>query len=155
MNPLSGRPTPNYTGSKRRNRQLFHAVQKLHLDAIPGEGDPLQGSFKYQTLLEAFARQLGQSGIQVYPRLFTWDGQTSSGLYAGSFVISTSQAIRHILSVLLMAWLRGCHRRMVRLDVGDRTMDAQTDEDVDRLLDFAARYATVDDDPTDQPKGQE
>jgi hypothetical protein len=35
------------------------------LTLFPGEGDPLQGSFEYQTLLEAFARQLGQSGIQV------------------------------------------------------------------------------------------
>jgi hypothetical protein len=108
---------------------------ELKITMIPALEDPDNESPAYQGDLAEFAKSLKKAGVEYEAKpgkLLLTD--TSPFIYAGTFVIGMITGLSPILVNFVAAWLHGRSGRKVRLKVGEIEAEAQTVEEVEKLL---------------------
>lgn len=115
----------------------------LDLTLLPAPDDPSIDSQEYQKELSDFHSSLWKKGLQGYPlRAGSGRGSeiVSSGAYLGQFLVIAPTTIGPLLGTVLGAWLHARYRRKVRLKIGDIEAEAQTEEQIEKLLQRAEEF---------------
>jgi hypothetical protein len=106
----------------------------LGVRLVRAPDDPPLVSREYQEALGEFRKSLQAVGIQSSARSFAFDGVAGGGGLSGDFVLKLAGEIGPALIAGIFAWLHGRYGRKVRLKVGDIEAEAQTTEEVEKLL---------------------
>lgn len=110
---------------------------ELQLTLIPAPDDPRLKSSAYQAELRQLEQDLQSKGIQA-SALFevreAWTPVPMPAPYLGDFFIKLTTAIGPVLGAVVGAWLHARYGRKVRLKIGDIEAEAQTAEEVEKLL---------------------
>jgi hypothetical protein len=108
---------------------------ELNVTMIPALEDPGDRSPGYQRELGEFAKSLTKAGVEYEAApgslLLT---APSPFIYGGRFVIKMIEAHGATVVAAVAAWLHGRSGRKVRLKVGEVEAQAQTVEEVEKLL---------------------
>src|SRR5437879_1212570 len=110
---------------------------ELDLTLVPAPEDPPLKTPAYQTGLRQFEQALKSHGLQVSYTLEVqeaWTPEPIPAAYLGDFTIKLALAVVAAVSGCVGTWLHGRNGRKVRLKVGEIEAEAQTIEDVDKLL---------------------
>jgi hypothetical protein len=107
---------------------------EVHLTMIAALDDPDQRSSGYQRQLTQFADSLTSNGMDFSAARSLRMTEAAPVVYGGAFTVQVLPALVPVVCTLLGAWLRGRYDRRVRLKVGDIEAEAQTVEDVEKLL---------------------
>jgi hypothetical protein len=102
----------------------------LHILLLPAQEEANILDFRYQRELESIAdnfRSHSQSTQAVQASGF-------AVFLTGEFVLKLSAAVGPVLGTAIGAWLHARYGRKVRIKVGDIETEAQTMEEVERLL---------------------
>jgi hypothetical protein len=111
---------------------------ELKITMIPALEDPDNKSPAYQGELAEFAKSLKNAGVEYEAKpgkLLLTD--TSPFSYAGTFVIGMITGLSPILVNFVAVWLHGRSGRKVRLKVDEIEAEAQTIQEVEKLLALA------------------
>jgi hypothetical protein len=115
----------------------------LDLTLLPAPDDPALDTQEYQKELSDFHSLLWKKGLQGYP-LRTGSGRgsevVSSGAYLGQFLVIAAPTIGPLLGTVVGAWLHARYGRKVRLKIGDIEAEAQSEEQVEKLLQQAEEF---------------
>lgn len=119
---------------------------KLELTLIPAPNDAPLRSSKYQKGLRNFADSLQAEGVPFGLRIELTEaaGGESPALYAGIFTLAT--VLAGPVSRCVIAWLKARPGRKIRVEIrpdGRLKAEAQTTEDVERLLTKAGEYQQI------------
>jgi hypothetical protein len=107
-----------------------------------GDDSPLR-SPAYQQDLREFERSLGSRGLKVSSAIAISESGSPDTLafivptYLGDFSIKLAGIIGTALATVIGAWLHAKYGRKVRVKVGEIEAEAQTVEEVKKLLDRA------------------
>ena len=118
---------------------------ELKLTFIPSPDDPRPSDTRYQEELGRFEQTITSQGLEV-SALFEFRESASPGFispYMGEFYIKLASLAATTIGVLGMAistWLRARYGRKVRLKIGEIEAEAQSLEDVERLLQRAEQF---------------
>ena len=115
---------------------------ELSLTLIPAPGDPPQfHTPECQKDLWRFQQSIGSQGTEIYSEIDLREGGgASAGWYLGEFFIKLAPGIGPVAGAAIGAWLHAKYGRKVRLKVGDIEAEAQTEEQVKRLLEHAEEF---------------
>jgi hypothetical protein len=106
---------------------------------LPAPDDPPIVSGWYQAVFGKFRRFLLIRGVEASTPMFYNDVEAAAEGYVGEFIVPLSQAIRPPLATVLSAWLEGRPGRAVRLNVGERQVEARSTEEAESFLRRAQR----------------
>jgi hypothetical protein len=107
---------------------------ELAITMIPALEDPSERGPDYQRQLAEFAKSLRKAGVE-YEASTLLLTETSPFIYAGRFVIKLLQTAGPVgLAGIMGVWLQAKSGRKVRLKVGKIEAEAQTAEEVGKLL---------------------
>jgi hypothetical protein len=108
---------------------------ELNVTMIPALEDPGDRSPDYQRQLGEFAKSLAKAGVEyeATPGILRLT-EPSPFIYAGRFVIKMIEMRGATVVTAVAAWLHGRSGRKVRLKVGEIEAEAQTVEEVEKLL---------------------
>lgn len=115
------------------------ADDRLELKLEPAGDDPPINSAAFQTSMVPIGAALAAAGVRYSQRAMAFDAAEAIGFALPEYVIQIGQALGPTLGVVLVAWLQGRAGRKVRLKVGDIEAEARTTEELERLLERAAR----------------
>lgn len=111
-------------------------VALVHLTSAPD--DPPVSSPEYQRELGDLLHSLRASGVVVSPQ-YAADGGT--GL-SGRFVIRTA-SLGPVFETVLKEWIKSRYGRRAQLKIGNSEVEAQTAEEVARLLKHTREYQKI------------
>ena len=112
-------------------------MPELKLTLIRAADDPPLRSSEYQKGLHDFADSLGTAGFKVSVTLELIEAAGGAGpaTYLGDFMIELARSpLVVVIGTAVGAWLHARYGRKVRLRMGDIEAEAQTAEEVERLL---------------------
>lgn len=111
---------------------------ELDLTFIPAPDDPPLKSSAYQSELQRFEQDLNSNGLEVSYTMEvreSWTPEPILAPYLGDFAIKLiNSPIVGVLVGAVGAWLHARAGRKVRLKIGEIEAEAQTMEQVERLL---------------------
>jgi hypothetical protein len=120
-------------GKEGQNMQIEFVLMRSRDD--PPENDP-----KIQEELTKFSQTLRSAGVTFSQRGMAFDSVDALGYPIGEFIVTATQAIGPTLGVVFVAWIQGRSGRKTRLKFGDVEAEAQTEEEVRKLLDHMAEF---------------
>ena len=111
----------------------------ISLRRAPDEGkDPRDPAF--QAELGQFSRRLHIAGLKVSQRGMAFDSVEHLGYPLPEFTVAFVSGASTVIGAALGAWLKGRYGRKARLKVGDIEAEAQTVEEVEKLLATAQAF---------------
>ncbi|MGA3200404.1 MAG: hypothetical protein ABSD89_13520 [Halobacteriota archaeon] len=128
-----------------RKAGRLHSMEdpRLELTLIRAADDPPLRNQAYQQELRNFKESLQSQGFKVS---FTIDlieaaAGDSQATYLGGFIIQLMHSpLAGVIAAAAGAWLHARYGRKVRLKVGDIEAEAQTEKQVQRLLEQAEEF---------------
>jgi hypothetical protein len=120
---------------------------KLELTLIPAPNDAPLRSSRYQKGLRRFADSLKAEGVPFglgIELIEAAGGSEAPAIYSGIFTLATVLTVQ--ISRCVIAWQKGRSGRRVRVEIrpdGRLRAEAQTTEDVERLLKKAGEYQQI------------
>ena len=93
----------------------------------------------YQVVFGKFRRFLLIRGVEASTPMFYHDVEAAAEGYIGEFIVPLGQAIRPPLATVLSAWFDGRSGRVVRLNIGERQVEARSTEEAKSFLRRAQR----------------
>ena len=112
---------------------------ELAVTLLPGQDDPPLFDREYQDQLREFGLSRHPPGVEISSTLRIQASAGSENLYVGDFIIKFVSALGPVVCAMLAAWLHARKGRKVRLKCGEIEAEAQTVDDVQRLLELAAQ----------------
>ena len=115
-------------------------ASELFLALIPALNDPPFRSQDYQAELRQFEQDLQSKGLEVSPIIElreAWTPVPFPAPYVGDFITKLAAIVGPAFGMGVGAWLHARYGRRVRLKVGDIEAEAQTLEEVEKLLTHA------------------
>lgn len=110
---------------------------ELKLTLIPAPDDPSLKAPEYQAGLRQFKQSLNSQGVEVIAvEIHEFSAIGFSGA-AGEYSIKLAAIVGPVLGTAIGAWLHARYGRKVRLKIGEVEAEAQTVEEVEKLLDRA------------------
>ena len=112
---------------------------RARIALLPAPDDAPIISGGYQSMFVKFRRFLHIRGVEASTPMFYHDAEAAEEGYVGEFIVPLGQAIRPPLATVLSAWFEGRPGRAVRLNVGERQVEARSTEEAERFLRRAQR----------------
>jgi len=122
------------------------APPELTITLLPARDDAALRSADYQRELHRFEESLTAQGLQVGVSIELRESGAPNPLalvlphYLGDFTIKLVATVGPPLGALIGAWLHARHGRKVRLKIGDIEAEAQSIDEVEKLLQQAERF---------------
>lgn len=107
---------------------------------VPGPDDAPERAPEYQDELREFGGSLRAEGVAFSQSAITFDSIEGGGYPVGAFALALAPFVLPAITRIVVAWLRVHSGRKVRVKVGDTYVQAQTSEEVERLLKAAAEF---------------
>jgi hypothetical protein len=105
---------------------------EITLDRAPD--DPPEYDLNYQEELATFVSTLEAAGVEYSQRLISLQSADAGGWPIGNFALSCALGAIPTLAGLAGAWVQARYGRKVRIKVGDMEAEANTVEEIERLL---------------------
>jgi hypothetical protein len=112
-------------------------ARKLKLTLIPGPDDPPLKTPEYQVGLRQFKQSLNSQGVEVTAVEIHEFSDLGFAGAAGEYSIRLAATVGPALATAVGVWLHARYGRKVRVKIGEIEAEAQTVEDVEKLLDRA------------------
>ena len=134
----------SFAADLEREKRRRMETGQLDLELAGAPEDPAVGDQAFQVELETFCGALHQAGISYSQRAIAFDAINALGYPLGEFAILVlGPSAVHVLSSAINAWLRGKAQRKVRMKFGDVDVQASTPEEVEKLLESAAKFQST------------
>jgi hypothetical protein len=119
--------------------KFIEATPTSRLVLVPSPDDEPVFSAEYQKILSDFYGALKLEGVEASARMRAFDAAGAVSGLTGEFILTITALASVVtpIATLTGAWLHARLGRKVRLKIGDVEAEAQTVEDVKRLLDQA------------------
>jgi hypothetical protein len=121
-------------------------VAELTITLLPALDDAPPRSDSYQSELRRFGDSLTAQGFEVGVSIELRESGVPDTLaliippYLGDFIIKFSATVGPALGTLMGAWLHARYGRKIRLKIGDIEAEAQSEEQVEKLLRQAEQF---------------
>jgi hypothetical protein len=112
--------------------------ERVRIILVPAPDDAPERAPEYQAELREFGNALRAEGVAFSQSAITFDSIEGGGYPVGAFAVAA--LVIPYVTKIVVAWLRVRGGRKVRVKVGDTHVEAQTPEDVERLLKAAAEF---------------
>lgn len=112
---------------------------ELTVTLLPAQEDLQVSDREYQKELREFELTAHSRGVEISSIVRVRQSAGSENLYLGEFVIKFLSALGPVVCAILAAWLHARKGRKVRLKVGEIEAEAQTVDDIKRLLELGAQ----------------
>lgn len=111
--------------------------ERIHIVLLASHEDPVVSDPAYQQELRTFSAPLHEAGVKFTQRGIAFDSAQAMGYPLGEYFISLAGIVGPIVGVALGAWINGRAGRKVKLKVGDIEIEANSQEEVEALLNMA------------------
>lgn len=113
----------------------------LKVKLLPASDEGPRGEPEYQKALADFAASLRSQGVEVSPRYYALDAAGGGGGLSGEFTViaGATAALLAAVRPCLVEWIKGRYGRKAKLKIGDVEAEAQTVEEVEKLIKLAEK----------------
>lgn len=111
---------------------------KIHIVVFGGPEEPPISDPSMQSALHDFSAALRAAGMDTNPRMLFFDDAATPVTWIGEFA-GLVKDLSPLVVAVLVAWIGRNNGRKVRLKIGDGEFEANTVEDVERLVELAKK----------------
>jgi len=122
---------------KKFAEEVDHFSERLKIELRPAPEEGPRSNAEHQKALGDFAETMRSHGVEVIPRYYVHDAVGGGGGLSGEFTVITTALT--VLGTVLGAWLNSRYGRKAKLKIGDVEAEAQTVEEVEKLIKLAEK----------------